>query len=172
MVVNYWPFPEGFVDNDVDIWPKAATGMYPVGVAGSSRALLAPPAPFSTAHSFLFRFIPPLPAGASIALRHPLRHRHLALIFHFRGFAFLLHCTTSTQCRDKLYIAPFHDCGKGHVGKSGGWKRKKFVVEGAYLGAMALSLLQFLLHAHHCHPHRHLAGAEVTDPQLMETFSF
>ena len=41
-----------------DLWimmwtsdPKAATGMYPVGVVGSSQALPAPPAPFSTAHS-------------------------------------------------------------------------------------------------------------------------
>ena len=39
-------------------------------------------------------FIPPLPTSASI----PLCHRHLVLIFHFRGFAFLLHCTTSTLC--------------------------------------------------------------------------
>jgi hypothetical protein len=39
-------------------------------------------------------FVPPLPAGASI----PLRHRQLALIFHFRGLAFVLHCTASTPC--------------------------------------------------------------------------
>ena len=36
----------------------------------------------------------PVPASTSI----PLHRYHLVLIFHFHGFAFLLHCTTSTLC--------------------------------------------------------------------------